>query len=65
MKYSRLIKYKIIERFSENITASSAAEILKLNRKTVNAYHNEFRERILAYPLKEQERELGEFELNV
>ena len=60
MIYSRLSRYKIkeiIECFSEDKTASSASKILKLNRKTVNAYYNEFRERILAYSLKEQEKE--------
>jgi len=67
MRYSRLSRYKskkIIECFSEDITASSASKILILNRKTVNSYYNEFRERILAYSLKEQEKELGEFELD-
>ncbi len=67
MRYSRLSRYKIkkiIECFGEDITASSASKILKLNRKTVNAYYNEFREKILAYSLKEQEKELGEFELD-
>ena len=67
MRYSRLSRYKIkkiIECFGEDITASSASKILELNRKTVNAYYNEFREKILAYSLKEQEKELGEFELD-
>ena len=43
MRYSRLSRYKIkkiIEYFSEDITASSAAKILKLNRKTINNYTN-------------------------
>ena len=55
---------KIIECFSEDITASSAAEILKLNRKTVNSYYNEFRRLILEHSLCEQKKELGEFELD-
>ena len=67
MRYSRLSRYKIkkiIECFSEDITASSAAKILKLNRKTINSYYNEFRRLILEYSLREQEKELGEFELD-
>ena len=65
MKYSRLSRYKInkiIEYFSEDITATSAAKILRLNRKTINSYYNEFRNKILEYSLREQEKELGEFE---
>ena len=65
MKYSRLSRYKIkkiIEYFSEDITATSAAKILRLNRKTINSYYNEFRKKILEYSLREQEKELGEFE---
>ena len=67
MRYSRLSRYKIkkiIECFSEDITASSAAKILKLNRKTINSYYNEFRRLILEHSLHEQEKELGEFELD-
>ena len=67
MKYSRLSKYKIkkiIECFSEDITASSAAKILKINRNTINAYYNRFRELIFEYSLKEQKQEIGEFELD-
>ena len=67
MRYSRLSRYKIkkiIECFSEDITASSSAKILKLNRKTVNSYYNEFRRLILEHSLREQEKELGEFELD-
>ena len=65
MKYSRLSRYKIkkiIEYFREDITATSAAKILRLNRKTINSYYNEFRNKILEYSLREQEKELGEFE---
>jgi hypothetical protein len=46
------------------MTASSAAKILRLNRKTINSYYNEFRKKILGYSLREQEKELGEFELD-
>lgn len=67
MKYNRLSKYKIkkiIECFSEDITATCAAKILKLNRNTINAYYNAFRVKILEHSLAEQEKELGEFELD-
>ena len=58
MRYSGLSRYKIkkiIKYFSEDITASSAAKILKLNRKTVNSYYNEFRRLILEHSLHERE----------
>ena len=67
MKYSRLSEYrikKIIECFSEDITASLAAKILRINRNTINAYYNRFRELIFEYSLKEQKQEIGEFELD-
>ena len=67
MKYHRLSRYKIkriILCFSEDVTASSASKILHINRNTINAYYNEIREKILQYSLKEQEKELGEFELD-
>ena len=50
--------------FSEDITASSVSKILHINRNTINAYYNEIREKILQYSLKEQAKELGEFELD-
>ena len=67
MKYSRLSEYrikKIIECFSEDITASLAAKIMRINRNTINAYYNRFRELIFEYSLKEQKQEIGEFELD-
>ena len=67
MKYHRLSRYKIkrtILCFTEDITASSASKILHINRNTTNAYYNEIREKILQHSLKEQEKELGEFELD-
>ena len=42
---------------------TSAGKILKLNRKTVNSYYNEFRRLILEHSLREQKKELGKFEL--
>ena len=67
MKYHRLSRYKIkriILYFTEDITASSASKILHINRNTTKAYYNEIREKILQYSLKEQAKELGEFELD-
>ena len=37
---------------------------MPINRNTINAYYNEIREKILQHSLKEQEKELGEFELD-
>lgn len=67
MRYSRLRRYKIkktIEYFIEDITISSVAKNLKLNRKTVNSYYNEFGSLILEHSLREQKKELGKFELD-
>jgi transposase-like protein len=67
MKYSRLSKYKIkkiILCFSEDITASTASKLLKLNRNTINSYYNTFRRKLLEYSLKEEAKELGEYELD-
>jgi transposase-like protein len=61
---SRFKIKKIIFCFAEDITASSASKILHINRNTINAYYNEIREKILQHSLKEQEKELGEFELD-
>ena len=41
-----------------------AGGFLHINRNTINAYYNEIREKILQHSLKEQEKELGEFELD-
>lgn len=39
-------------------------KVLGINRNTINAYYNAFRGKILEHSLKEQEKELGEFELD-
>ena len=67
VSYHRLSRYKIrkiILCFTEDITASSVSKILPINRNTINAYYNEIRKKILQHSLKEQEKELGEFELD-
>ncbi len=50
--------------FSEDITATSASNILGINRNTINSYYNSFREKILEESLKEIEKESGTFELD-
>jgi len=67
MRYNRLSRYKIrkiIFCFSEDITATSAAKILGLNRKTINSYYNEIRHKIFQHSIEEHQRELGVFELD-
>ena len=67
IKFNRLSQYrinKIILCFCEDITATSAAKILGLNRNTVNLYYNHFRELIVQQSLKENAQEFGVFELD-
>jgi transposase-like protein len=67
MLYNRLSAQKInkiLLCFSEDITASSAAKLVKVNRKTVNNYYNDLREKILKESLKETALEAGEFEVD-
>ena len=50
MKYRRLSDYKIkkiMECFCNDLTASTTAKILSINRNTINAYFKEFRIKIL------------------
>ena len=65
MKFNRLSRYqvrKILKVFSEDLTASSAAALLKLNRNTINRYYNLFREAIFRISLSPLEKEGGSFE---
>ena len=50
--------------FYGGLSASFASKILPINRNSINAYYNEIRKKILQYSLKEQKKELGEFELD-
>ena len=64
MKFSRLSKYKIrkiLEVFCNDLNASVAAQILEINRNTVNRYYNLFREAIFRETLLLLEKELGVF----
>ena len=50
MKYKRLSAQKhrqIIRCFCADITATACAEIVGVNRNTVNSWYNEFRHKIL------------------
>jgi transposase len=65
MKFNRLSKYrirKILAVFAKDLSASVAAEILKLNRNTINRYYSLFRAAIFKESLIHLEKELGIFE---
>ena len=65
MKFSRLSKYKIrkiLEVFCNDLNASVAAQVLGLNRNTVNRYYKLFRKAIFRETLLLLEKELGVFE---
>lgn len=62
MKYNRLSRYKIIDCFSRDLTATTTSQLLGLNRNTINSYFNEIREKILQASLTEYWQEFGEFE---
>ena len=68
MKYRRLHEYKvkkIMMYFCEDLTASTTAKILSINRNTINAYFNEFRVKTLENSIKEHSKEFAVFEHNV
>ena len=64
---SKLRKYKI-KKISENsriaIDASKTAQLLKLNRKTINRYFNVFRTLIYQHQCSEKERFIGVIEVD-
>lgn len=67
MKYWRLSTYKIkkiIACFAEDLTASQTANILSINRNTINSYYNLFRTLILQYLAKQKLDFSGEVELD-
>ena len=66
MKYKRLSEYKvekIMKCFCEDLTASTTARILSINRNTINTYFNEFRQRILGYSIKNNKEVLADSKL--
>ena len=67
MKYKRLSAQKhrqIIRCFCADITATACAEIVGVNRNTVNSWYNEFRHKILLAAIAEPRAEGGEFEVD-
>ena len=50
--------------FCADVTASTTAKILSINRNTINAYFKEFRIKILEDSIKKHNKEFGEFELD-
>ena len=46
------------------MTVSFVSKILYVKQNTIHAYYNEIREKILQYFLREQSKELSEFELD-
>lgn len=65
-KYSKLSKYKIkkiLYCFSMDLTALQTADLLKLNRNTINRYYKLFREGLLRY-CESQKPFSGEVELD-
>ena len=55
---------QIIRCFCADITATACAEIVGVNRNTVNSWYNEFRHKILLAAIAETRAEGGEFEVD-
>jgi hypothetical protein len=53
---------QIILAFCEDITAT--AKLLKVNRNTMNAYHNKIRQKISSHCMAEKKLAFSEFELD-
>ena len=67
MKYKRLRAQKfnkLLRCFCTDITATACAEIVGVNRNTVNSWYNDFRHKIILQVLAEIRRESGEFEVD-
>ena len=54
--FERLQGKKIMKRFCDDLTASTTAIILSINRNTINAYFNEFRVKILDNSITEESK---------
>ncbi|MGL4986769.1 MAG: hypothetical protein ACRC5H_06500, partial [Treponemataceae bacterium] len=66
MKFSRLSTYKvnkIVLCFSEDITATAAAKIVKVNRNTIIAITNLFVKKLFKKPLLRQAKNAGNLKL--
>ncbi len=67
MKYKRITSQKfnqILRCFCADITATACAEIVRVNRNTVNSWYNDFRHKILLSTLAETCSEYGVFEVD-
>ncbi len=67
MKYKRLRAQKfnkLLRCFCTDITATACAEIVGVNRNTVNSWYNDFRHKIMLHVLAETRSESGEFEVD-
>jgi transposase-like protein len=64
LKHSKISEYKIkkLKLLCKDLTAVKAANILKLNRKTINRYYGIFREKIMQASKVEMESLGGEVE---
>ena len=63
-KLSRYKQKKILKAFSLELTATQAAELLGINRNTINSYYRFFRQQILSHQQKQFAQEIGEIELD-
>lgn len=67
IKYSKIIHYrlkKLMRCFCSDIDATKTAEIIGLNRNTLNRYFTIFREAILKKQLSDKKKFFGEVELD-
>ena len=63
-KLSRYKQKKILKAFALELTATQAAELLGINRNTINSYYRFFRQQILSHQQKQFAQEIGEIELD-
>jgi transposase len=67
MKYSKLSDYKIkkiLQCFTNELTAIQASKVLNLNRHTIDRYYQIFREKIADYQEKNIKKMSGEIEID-
>lgn len=67
MKYNRLSTYKIkkiIKCFVEDLPATKTANILQINRNTINSYYNDFRQKIFEHSKNTRQKFFGDIELD-
>lgn len=67
LKYSKLSRYKIlkiIECFCIDIDATNIAQLLQLNRETINYYFNTSRKLIHSYQNSEKDKFVGAVEVD-